>query len=86
MNRRGREIRFVSSEHGGVEQKLLPRTVPRAEGHNACIKPLAGRLIEMQGSFDRGAAIARIQSVIEKTRGSVGPFLFSFRLGREVVR
>lgn len=52
-----------------------------AEGHNACIKPLAGRLIEMRGSFDRGAAIARIQSVIEKTRGSVGPFLFSFRLG-----
>lgn len=62
-----------------------------AEGHNACIKPLASHLIEMRGSFDRGAAIARIQSVIEKTR--VGPFLFSFRLGpesnspsREVVR
>lgn len=55
-----------------------------AEGHNACIKPLASHLIEMRGSFDRGAAIARIQSVIEKTRGSVGrsvgPFLFSFRL------
>lgn len=43
-----------------------------AEGHNACIKPLASHLIEMRGSFDRGAAIARIQSVIEKTRGSVG--------------
>lgn len=61
-----------------------------AEGHNACIKPLASHLIEMRGSFDRGAAIARIQSVIEKTRGSVGRsvgrpvFIFVSPLGPEL--